>query len=89
MKRTTAYRTSYAVELTVKQFTKVEERDDKAKDFGLLSILSNLGAHSIEYNGHFGASIFYTLDTETDSPELRAEIETAIVDYANGKRRTF
>ncbi|MNC11988.1 hypothetical protein D3C75_597010 [compost metagenome] len=86
--RTSCTRRSYAVEVTVKQFTLIEQRDDKCKglsDFGLLSILENMGCHSIEYNGHFGATIFYTLDTETDTDTLREQIERTIINYANGR----
>lgn len=87
MNRTRSTRRSYAVDLTVKQFIKIENRDDSGllKGHTLLAILSKTPIHSIEYNGHFGASIFYSVDTEDDTEELRKLVEKIIVDYANGK----
>ena len=85
MKRTECTARSYVVAITVKQFLAVEARDEKT-EHTLGHVLSNMGAAHIEYNGHFGAAIHYTLTNEDDTPELRTKIEKAIVAYAKGWR---
>ena len=83
--RTVCESRSYSVELTVNQFLKVERKDDKCKgnDFGLMTLLEKLGCYSIEYNGHFGSFIYYTLSASDDTEALRQTIEQTIVKYAS------
>lgn len=58
---------SYCAELTVEQFLAIEALDDAHEKKGaatLCDLLESMGAQMIEYNGHFGAAIFFTLPDE-------------------------
>lgn len=33
-----------------------------------------MGVYDCDYNGHFGANVFYTVEAEYDCPELHANI---------------
>lgn len=58
---------SYCVELTLEQYLSIEALDavHEEKDAATLyDLLSASGADHIEYNGHFGAAIFFTLPDE-------------------------
>jgi hypothetical protein len=69
--------TSYCVELPTEDYLAVEHNDEKGE-----SLLDKLGAIpssgrgvlNVEYNGHFGAYIFFTIDKEDDTPELHDAI---------------
>lgn len=55
---------SYCVEVTIEQFLAIEALDDAHEKKGvatLCDLLGSMGAQQIEYNGHFGAAIFFTL----------------------------
>lgn len=81
-------RISFAVDLTVNQFLTVEKRDETLekkidKTFphnrnavGLFSFLPEItNAYNLEYNGHFGAAIYFTMDAEkVHEAEIVAEV---------------
>jgi hypothetical protein len=83
-------RITYCVELTIKQFIYLTDRDDRENLAGrscdLDSILSGLTyAHSLEFNGHFGAAVFFALDEEDKAD---AEVVAKLIKmYAN--KRTY
>lgn len=39
------------------------------------------GVFDVDYNGHFGAAVHLTIDTDSDKPELRDEIRATIRDH--------
>lgn len=58
---------SYCAELTVEQFLAIEALDavhEEKNAATLCDLLGAMGAQQIEYNGHFGAAIFFTLPDE-------------------------
>ncbi|ANT63042.1 hypothetical protein AYJ57_21450 (plasmid) [Salipiger sp. CCB-MM3] len=42
--------------------------------------------HSVEYDGHFGAAIFYSVDDEDDTPELHEQVREIIRDQIEKAR---
>lgn len=60
--------TSYVVELS--------ESDSRLvlDDWTLGERLEKLGARDIDYDGHFGPNVFFTVDVEDDTPELHTEV---------------
>lgn len=70
----------YSVELTHKQFTDLEARDqrelDKNSHFDLQSILDGLTyARELEFNGHFGAAVYFSLGADwLDHAEVVAKM---------------
>lgn len=55
---------SYCAELTIEQFLAIEALDavhEKKGAATLCDLLTAMGAQMIEYNGHFGAAIYFTL----------------------------
>lgn len=59
----------YSVDLTLKQFMDLSARDeleqDRNRSCDLDSILTGLTyARTIEFNGHFGAAVFFSLEYE-------------------------
>lgn len=81
-------RVSFVVELTVKQFLTVESRDEALEKridntyphnrdaVGLFSFLPEItNAYDLEYNGHFGAAVHFTMDAEkAHEAEIVAEV---------------
>lgn len=71
---------SYCVELTLNQYLALEARDDREQNAerscDLDSILSGVThARSIDFNGHFGAAVYFTLCVdELDDAEIVAKI---------------
>lgn len=58
---------SYCAELTVEQFLAIEALDEVHEKKGaatLCDLLGAMGAQQIEYNGHFGSAVFFTLPDE-------------------------
>lgn len=51
---------------------------DGAPGETLTAELTRLGAYKIEFNGHYGSNVFFTLAADDDTPKLRAEIASAI-----------
>ena len=43
--------------------------------------LMNAGAYDIEYNGHYGPHVFFTLSAEDDCPNMRVELCTLIAEH--------
>lgn len=80
-------KTSYTLELTYDQMIKLMAHEKAYWDaYGtdeeiiyLDDQLEKLGCLDLEYNGHFGAAIFIALETESDTSELRAKIESIIL----------
>lgn len=78
---------SYCVELTVEQFLAIEALDEAHEKKGaaiLCDLLGSMGAQLIEYNGHFGAAIFFTLPDELQ--HRFADIILLINSYINISR---
>lgn len=61
-----------AVELSLEQFKKLEELD--YLDF-VMHELQKVGGYDIEYNGHFGAAIYFTSDNLDDAQKVTECIE--------------
>lgn len=83
-------RISYRVDLTIKQYLYLADRDDREniaeRGGDLDSILSGVThARDLEFNGHFGAAVFFSLDSDVKN---EAEIVAKLIKmYAN--KRTF
>ncbi|AXQ69605.1 hypothetical protein HOU03_gp163 [Caulobacter phage CcrSC] len=80
--RTTA--TSYAIDVDDDQFlAMIQAEGYKGGDFepSLFDKLQKTPARDIEYNGHFGASVYFTLTEEDDTPALRAELGRMIAEH--------
>lgn len=61
-----------SVELSILQFKKLEEID--YLDF-VMPELKKVGGYDIEYNGHFGAAIYFTADNLEDAQKVTKSIE--------------
>ncbi len=53
----------------------------------LLQALKGLQCENVEWNGHFGAHIFFALDAENDTDERREQIGRLINTYMNRAAR--
>lgn len=60
------------IELSMKQFKKLETID--YLDI-VMPQLEKLGASNIEYNGHFGAAIFFNTENLEDAQKVTDKIE--------------
>ena len=70
--------TSYCFSISIPEFESMELRDDErweeGEQKGLYQILDSMeGVSNTEYNGHFGAFVYFTVDTEqvNDGETLR------------------
>lgn len=74
----------YCLEITVEQMLQVLENDERNISKGaatLCNLLEAAGAGLIEYDGHFGAAIFFSL--EEDKQDQLANIILLVNSYAN------
>lgn len=73
---------SYRMDLTVDHFLAVEKKDDDLLlcGGGLCEALIRAGCENVEYSGHYGPSIFFTL-AGTDHGEKLKEVESVINNY--------
>lgn len=60
------------VELSIEQFKKLDKMD--YLDF-VMPALEKLGASDIEYNGHFGAAVFFHAENLDDAKKVTDKIE--------------
>lgn len=73
-------RRSFSVEIPMEDFVALETAEDIPSggplcDDTLCDQLHRLlRAPDVEYNGHFGASIYFTLDIEEDTPSMHVKI---------------
>lgn len=83
--RTELTKSSYCVRITVNQLMGVLDRDDRANhgEDMLFKLMDKSGCIDTNYDGHFGANIYYELDAEYDTLERRENIEKAIIMYAD------
>jgi hypothetical protein len=65
---------SYCVPLSMEQFDKLHPRDVD-DEIAFDEELEKLGAERIEYNGHFGANIFFTVEEGTPIQPILDRIE--------------
>lgn len=71
---------SYCLEMKNDEFTIISQKDDE-NDFSqcLYSLLEKLGCCRVNYDGHFGPNIFFTLPFE--ELQLVHQVIKAIEDY--------
>lgn len=83
-------RRSFALEIPKAAFLDLEDSEsyvsnNAAFKTGAQTLCSKLdalpGISNIEYNGHFGAFVYLSIDDEDDTPELRAQITQIITDH--------
>ena len=80
---------SYVYEMEVDDYTAIEHRDDEMdhwEDTLCVRLEALDGVSRVDYNGHFGANIFFNIDTDDDTPKLRETIVRMIVDYVMASR---
>ena len=73
----------YTYEVTREYFTLICDKDNEVETYEetLVAQLSKL-TRDVDYNGHFGEYIFFTIDDVDDCEELREQIRTMIHTYA-------
>jgi hypothetical protein len=80
--------TSYAIPITVDEFSAIDNRDTENAnndDPELSNILDALdGVWDTDYNGHFGPSIFLTISSDCDTMLLKEKITNIILSYIAG-----
>lgn len=83
-------RTSYAIEIDNDKFLDLLDSEshvteNAAFDFGKQTLCQRLdeetAAEDIEYNGHFGAAVYVTLEVEDDTEENHATILAIIEEH--------
>ena len=76
--------TNYSIDVSMERFEEICEAES-FKNIGTcgLTIAEQLekidGVWKVEYDGHFGAAIYLTLDVEHDTDEIWAQIEAIII----------
>ena len=75
--------TSYQFEITVPEMLRLLERDKKnVITNDLLDLLTKkTNATGIDYDGHFGANVYYDLNVQDDTPKEHAKIAKIILKY--------
>lgn len=67
------------------QLMGILDRDDRANhgEDMLFKMMDKSWCIDTNYDGHFGAMVYYELDVEYDTPSHREDIEKAIIMYAD------
>lgn len=79
---------SFAFGVTVEDFTKITAREDEEELWAdtLTAKLDALdGVSDVDFNGHFGPFIYFTINADDDTSGKRDEIFSMIYDYTHGK----
>ena len=63
------------IELSINQFKKLDKMDYLDV---VMPALEKLGASDIEYNGHFGAAVFFHVENLEDAQKVTEKIEEMI-----------
>jgi hypothetical protein len=79
-------RVSFSLEISDKQMIDLMNSESHVTDNAaykegnstLCDKLKETNAHTVEYDGHFGAAIYLTLDVEDDTPDERTKIASII-----------
>jgi len=80
-------RRSFSVALTVDDFKLVVDADLEVEHYEQLDQrLGRAGAEDVDYDGHFGAYIYFAVCDEDDTPEKLAELEQIIADYVSAAK---
>jgi len=82
--------TSYCFSISIEEFGAMDIRDEERWEDGeqiaLFEILNAMdGVSDSDYNGHFGAYVYFTIDATNDSTELRAKIGDIILRYVRNE----
>lgn len=83
-------RRSYAVPIPERDFRRLTDYENKHPEIvnDLGTVLDKLhGVGCTEYNGHYGAVIYYNVDADKDTPELHARIVALIREHVHPRRR--
>lgn len=73
---------TYCVEVTVNDLKRILELDNRVEyRVQLHKLLEANGAYQVEYDGHFGPFIWYTLDEQPKLDEMQAKILTCISEF--------
>jgi hypothetical protein len=95
------YRSSGCIELELDDYIALEKAEDgtlidwddflnvKLEGKHLAGIPGIEGVHSVEYNGHFGAAIHYTVDSENDMPSTHAAVARMIKEQVRIARQAI
>lgn len=77
-----AFKTSYAIALTVEEFTRILDDDREAFDNDDKDLSQKLdaidGVYDTDYNGHFGPNVYVTIDKENDNMGTWSQIKELI-----------
>ena len=80
--------TCYAINMHVDQFTRITARDNEEPTYEttLCALLDKLdGVSNVDYDGHFGAVIYLTLNVDQDTVSGRAQVMRTIRGYLDGQ----
>ena len=76
---------SYATsEIPVEEFLRLEDYDEWLEDRGsktLTKALEEAGCENIEWNGHFGPHVYFSLGAEDDTLRRRSRVLRTITSY--------
>lgn len=70
----------YCVPLTQSQWAELNRLDDEGNDRWeeIASKMKKAGADNLEYNGHFGSNIFFSVETAVQLPRVLKCIEKLV-----------
>ena len=78
-------RRQYSYEVTREYFTLINDKDHETEAWEdtLCYKLGQLdGMTDVDYDGHFGEFIYFTIDADDDCDELRGQVRRMIETYA-------
>lgn len=81
--RAEVIRRSYAIEIEVADFIAIDSAESDYKHGGLgnktiLDQITSILRSDVEYNGHFGSYIYFTMDVEDDTKRNHGKVLTII-----------
>ena len=73
---------TYTIPLEPKDFEHLEQFDvGEDLEVDLSHQLADCNAYNVDFNGHFGANIFLSIESDDDTPATWENIKTTIKDY--------
>lgn len=79
---------TYSVEIAVDEFIALTDYENcyLGNSDSLCTKLMEFGCYKIEYNGHYGSYIYFTITVDDDTIEFKQEISDIIESHLKGMK---
>lgn len=74
-------KTSYTVQVNREEFLQLLKSERDSRELPLLYALQKLGLFDVDYDGHFDAYIYFSIEKSEDTEELWSKIQATLREH--------